>query len=139
MLNQCNFIGNVGKAPEIRHTNAGKKVATFSIAVSEKWKDQSGERQERTEWIRCVCFQEGLCGVIESYINKGSKLYVSGKWQTRSYDKDGTTVYTTELVVQNIEMLDSPKGLDGGQSGYDSGSAAGGDFGDDIPFSPCIH
>lgn len=134
MLNQCNFIGNTGDAPEIRHTNAGKKVASFSLAVTEKWKDQSGERQERTEWVRCVCFQEGLCGVLEQYVKKGSKLHITGKMQTRDYEKDGIKRYVTEIVVQNIEMLDSKQagGMDGGQSGYDSGS--GGGFDDDIPF-----
>ncbi len=132
MLNQCNFIGHVGADPDIRLTQQGKKVATISLAVTEKWKDANGERQERTEWVRAVCFQEGLCRVIEAYIKKGSKLYMSGKMSTRSYEKDGTTRYSTEIVIQNIEMLDSAGHSDNSQ-GY-GGAQGGGDFDDDIPF-----
>lgn len=135
MLNLCQFIGNVGADPEIRLTQQSKKVASFSLAVTEKWKDASGEKQERTEWVRAVCFQEGLCRVIEAYIKKGSKLYVAGKQQTKQWEKDGVTRYSTEIIVQSIEMLDS--GQQSGQQSGGYGGTQGGGFDDDsIPFAP---
>lgn len=113
MLNQCNFIGNVGSDPEIRSTNDGREIATLSLGVSERWKDkQTGEKKEKTEWVRIVCFSEGLVKVIKSYVHKGSKLYVEGKMQTRKWtDKNGVEKYTTEIVLQGfggkIILLDS--------------------------------
>ncbi|MCR9214804.1 MAG: single-stranded DNA-binding protein [Proteobacteria bacterium] len=126
MLNQCQFIGNVGKDPTVNFTQAGKKVANFSLAVTEKWKD-GDERKERTEWVRLVCFQEGLCNVIEQYVQKGNRLFVSGKMQTRQYEQDGVTKYSTEVILQNLEMLGGQNS--GGNAGQQSGS-----FDDDIEF-----
>ncbi len=116
MLNKCQFIGNVGKDPEIRNTQDGKEIANLSLAVTERWKDKSGERKEKVEWIRIVAFNEGLVRVIKSYVKKGSKIYIEGQMQTRKWtDKDGTEKYSTEVVLQNfggqLILLDgAPKG-----------------------------
>lgn len=112
-LNKVILIGNVGKDPEIRTTNDGKEIASFSLATGESWKDRStGERKERTEWHRIVVFNEGLIGVIKSYVQKGSKLYLEGNLQTRKWqDASGIDKYSTEVVLQNYNatliLLDS--------------------------------
>lgn len=104
MLNQCSFIGNVGKQPEIRNTQAGTKVASFSLAVNESWKGKDGQKHEKTEWVNVVIWSEGLVKVVESYVNKGDKLYISGKLQTRKWqDKEGHDKYTTEIVLQGFD------------------------------------
>lgn len=151
MLNRVEFIGNLGADPEIRRLTSGKPVANMRLAVTEKWKDQSGERKEKTEWISIVCFSEGLCNVIENYLHKGSKIYVSGSWQTRKWtDQAGNDRYSTECVLQGFDskllMLDS-RSDDSGQrqtdrSGGDYAGQSGGhaansrDLDDDIPFLP---
>lgn len=99
-LNQVSLIGRLGKDPEIRHTQGGKPIANFSLATSETWKDKSGEKQERTEWHNIVVFNEGLSGVVERYLVKGSQVFVQGQLRTRKWeDKDGATRYTTEVVL----------------------------------------
>ncbi len=114
MLNSCNFIGHLGKDPEIRSTQAGKRIASLSVAVSERWKDKAGEKQERTEWVRVAVFNEGLVGVVEKFLKKGAKVFVSGKLQTSTYDKDGETRYSTEIILSGFDaklvMLDSKSG-----------------------------
>lgn len=109
MLNQCNFIGNVGKDPEIRSTQDGKEIASLSLGVTETWK-KDGQKQQRTEWVKIVVFSEGLVNLIKSYVKKGDKLYISGKLQTRKWqDQSGNDRYSTEVVLQGfngtIEML----------------------------------
>lgn len=106
MLNQCNFIGNLGADPDMRNTQDGKAIANMTIAVSEKWKDKnSGEQKEKTEWIRCVAY-EPLSKVFEKYVKKGSKVFVSGKMQNRKWtDRDGVEKYTTEIIVNELVML----------------------------------
>lgn len=122
-LNRVMLIGNVGKEPEIRHTQDGKAIANLSIATSESWKSkQTGERQEKTEWHRVVCFNENLTRVIEAYVKKGSKVYVSGSLQTRKWtDQQGVEKYSTEVVLQafngELVLLDS-KGSDERSSPY---------------------
>ena len=100
-LNKVQLIGNLGNDPDI--INEGK-IAKFSLATSESWKDKaSGERKTKTEWHNIVVFNEGLVGVIQQYVKKGSKVYVEGQLQTRKWeDKDGVTKYTTEIVLQNF-------------------------------------
>lgn len=159
-LNQVCLIGNLGKDPEIKTFNSGDKVANFSMAMSESWKDkQSGEKKEKTEWVNVAVYGDGLVGVIEKYVHKGSKLYVQGSLQTRKYEKDGQDRYATEVVVRGmggkIVMLDGkPAGgggsSDGGGGGgggghtpnHGGGGSAGGhsgnnpyDLDDDIPFA----
>lgn len=113
MLNKCLFIGHVGADPEIRATQAGKKIANFRLAVSEKWRDKDGNRQEKTEWVSIVVFTEGLVKVVEQYVKKGSKLYIEGQLQTRKWqDQSGNDRYSTEVVLQGfnavLTMLDAP-------------------------------
>jgi single-strand DNA-binding protein len=103
-VNKVILVGNVGKDPEVRHTQDGKAIVNLSIATSETWRDKaSGERKEKTEWHRVVIFNEGLARVAEAYVKKGSKLYVEGQLQTRKWtDKDGVEKYSTEVVLQNF-------------------------------------
>ena len=101
-VNKVILVGNVGKDPEIRKTQSGKPVASFSIATSEIWKDKSsGERKEKTEWHKVVCFNDNISKIIEAYVKKGSSVYVEGQLQTRKWtDKDGVDKYSTEVVLQ---------------------------------------
>lgn len=129
-VNKVILVGNLGRDPEIRTFQNGGRVANFSIATSESWKDkQTGEKKERTEWHRISVTNEGLIGVIERYVKKGSKLYIEGQLETRKYtDKDGTEKYTTEVVLRpyrgELTLLDSRGG--GGGSDYGDGPSSGG-------------
>ena len=107
-LNKVAFIGAVGKKPEIRQSADGKKIASFSIAINESYKDKNGEKKENTNWFNVVCFNAPLCEVIEKYVSKGSRLYLDGKLQNRKYtDKAGVERYATDVVLQNFLMLDT--------------------------------
>ncbi|BBK38312.1 single-stranded DNA-binding protein [Allostella sp. ATCC 35155] len=142
-VNKVILIGNLGRDPEVRSTQAGKKVVNLAIATSETWKDRnSGERQERTEWHRVVIFNERLAETAERYLRKGAKVYVEGQLQTRKWtDQSGVEKYTTEIVLQQfrgeLTMLDGRSGGSGGggeQGGYDemdgpSGGGSGGGYG----------
>ena len=103
-LNKVCLIGNVGKDPEIRHTQSGGKIANLTVATSESWKDkQTGEKKEKTEWHRVVVFDERLADIIERYVTKGTKLYLEGALQTRKWtDNQGVDKYTTEVVLQRF-------------------------------------
>lgn len=104
-INKVILVGNVGKDPELRGTD--KPVANVSVATSETWKDKNtGEKQEKTEWHRVVFFGK-LAEIVGMYVKKGTKLYVEGKLQTRSWEQDGVTKYTTEVVASEMQMLDS--------------------------------
>jgi single-strand DNA-binding protein len=111
-VNRVILIGNLGKDPEIRQTGAGKTIANMSLATSESWRDKnSGERKEKTDWHRIVCFNEGLAKICEQYLKKGSKIFVEGSLQTRKYtDQAGVEKYSTEVVLQgfncSLTMLD---------------------------------
>ena len=102
MLNQCNFIGNVGGDPEIRSTQNGQEIANLSLAVTETWK-KDGQKQQKTEWVKVVVYSEGLVNVVKSYVKKGDKLFISGKLQTRKWqDQSGNDRYNTEIVLQGF-------------------------------------
>jgi len=102
-LNRATIIGNVGKDPEIKSMSNGNRVANLSVATSETWKDKStGEKKERTEWHRITVWNDGLIGIIEKYVSKGSKIMIEGQIQTRKYEKDGVDHYTTEIVLQGF-------------------------------------
>ena len=117
-VNKVILVGRLGKDPEVRHLENGATVANFSIATSETYKDrQTGERREQTEWHNVVLWR-GLAEVAEKYVKKGDMIYVEGKLRTRSWEKDGVTRYTTEVVGDNMTMLG------GGNSG-NSGAAQG--------------
>lgn len=146
MLNQCQFIGNLGADPEVRNFQNGNKVCNLRIACTEKWNDKSsGERKERTEWVSVAIFSEGLVRVAEQYLRKGSKVYVSGRLQTRKWsDQNGQDRYSTEIVLQGFDaklvMLDGKSDTGGGydNGGYGAGgqSSNGGynDLEDSVPF-----
>lgn len=100
-LNRVELIGNLGADPESRSMNNGGTVVSLRLACNESWKDKSGERKERVEWVPVVIFNEALGKVASQYLRKGSQIYVSGRFQTRKWtDKDGADRYTTEVVVQ---------------------------------------
>lgn len=152
-LNKVLLIGNLGADPEVKSFSNGGKVCNLRIATSESWKDKNtGEKQERTEWHSVSIFNEGLVGVCERFLKKGSKVYIEGQLQTRKWqDKDGNDRYSTEVVLRGfngtLTMLDGKSS--GGSSGYDGGNQGGSDTGggstpgnggnfddldDDIPF-----
>ncbi len=109
-LNRCTFIGNLGRDPEMRYMPDGGAVANFSIACTENFKDKSGAKQEKTEWVRIVMFGK-LGEIAGEYLKKGSSVYVEGRMQTRKWtNKEGQEQYTTEIVADRMQML-------GGRSG----------------------
>ena len=118
-VNKALIIGNLGDDPTVRYMPNGKAVANISVATSEEWKDQQGVQQSRVEWHRCVAY-ERLAEVIGEYLRKGSKIYLEGKLHTREWqDQQGQKRYTTEIVIQEMQMLDSkPANQAGGNTGY---------------------
>ena len=145
-VNKVILIGNLGRDPEIRTTQDGRRIANLNIATSESWKDKStGERREKTEWHRVVIFNDGLAGVAQQYLHKGSKVYIEGQLQTRKWqDQSGQDRYSTEVVMQNyggvLVMLDGKDSQGGASVGnaYASASRGGADVdplpGDRVPF-----
>lgn len=132
-VNKVILVGNLGADPEVRSFQNGGRVCNLRIATSENWKDRNtGERQERTEWHSVAIFSEGLVGVAERYLRKGSKVYIEGQLRTRKWqDQSGNDRYTTEVVLQGpgavMTMLDGAQG--GGGSG--GGGQRGGGWGND--------
>ncbi|MDE0659803.1 MAG: single-stranded DNA-binding protein [Gammaproteobacteria bacterium] len=124
-INKVILIGNLGADPEMRYTQDQNAVANFRIATSERWTDRAtNERRERTEWHRIVCFRR-LAEICGEYLHKGSKVYIEGQLQTRSWEgQDGQTRYTTEVVARDMQMLDS-RGGGGGFGGPDEGGGYG--------------
>lgn len=137
-LNKVQLIGNLGRDPEIRHTQDGRPVCNLRVATTDSWRDKAtGERREKTEWHSVVMFSEGLCRIAEQYLKKGSKVYIEGSLQTRKWqDQSGNDRYSTEVVLQGfggtLTMLDSRGGgggsgmHDNSQSGYSSAPQSGG-------------
>lgn len=152
-VNKVILVGNLGRDPEVRHLESGAVVATFSVATSESYKDRTtGERKDQTEWHNIVLWR-GLAEIAEKYLRKGDSVYIEGKLRTRSWEKDGITRYTTEIVGDNMTMLGSRSGNSGsdytppapteefsgtqsGSSGAMSGRPIAPDEGvtDDLPF-----
>jgi single-strand DNA-binding protein len=147
-VNKVILIGNLGKDPEIRNTQTGDKIVSFSLATSETWNDRnSGERRERTEWHRIVIFNEQIAGVAEKYLCKGAKVYVEGQLRTRKWtDQSGQEKYSTEIVLAKFKgeltMLSSGNGADRPATRAAEGDGylprPGGDMDDDIPFAPQV-
>jgi single-strand DNA-binding protein len=141
-VNKVILLGNVGGDPTIRTTQDGKKIATFSLATSDKWKDkQSGEQRDKTEWHRVVVFSEGLAGIVERYVKKGTKIFVEGSLQTRKWTgNDGVEKYTTEIILQGfnnkLEIIENRKDGEGNSSSssYDEPHDEVSGIEDDIPF-----
>lgn len=165
-VNKVIIIGNLGQDPEVRYTQNSTAIANLSVATSEQWKDkQTGEPREQTEWHRCVAYRR-LAEICGEYLRKGSKVYIEGKLQTRKWQgQDGQDRYTTEIVVQEMQMLDSqgngmPASIQRNAQGNSRQQQQGGqqatqqpamnqqqpnpqaqnqasqDFDDDIPFAP---
>lgn len=160
-LNRVTLMGNLGNDPEIRTTTGGNKVAQFSLATSRQWNSASGEKQEKTEWHKCIAWNQaqrgtGLADIIERYVRKGDKLYVEGRIEYRQYeDKEKQTRYVTEINVREVILLGG-KGSTGGDgadapparvraaAGEKTKAGAGGEFeefpnaleeeDDDLPF-----
>ena len=106
-LNQCTFIGRLGKDPETRYLANGDAATNFSIAVGESWKDKQGQKQERTEWVNVSCFGR-IAEICGEYLRKGSKVMVSGKMKTDKWqDQSGNDRYTTKIMLRDMNMLDS--------------------------------
>lgn len=133
-VNKVILVGNLGRDPEVRHTQAGGLIVQLSLATSENWRDKaSGERKERTEWHRVVIFNEKMAEVAQKYLRKGAKIYVEGQLQTRKWtDQSGVEKYTTEVVLPRfggtMTMLDGRSG-GGGDPGDDFGGGGGGSGG----------
>jgi single-strand DNA-binding protein len=107
-LNKVLLIGRLGQDPTVRYSQAGSAVTNFSMAVSESWTDKQGQKQEKTEWINCVAFGK-QAETLEKYLTKGSQVYIEGRIQTYSYEKDGKTLYSTKINISNFQFLDSKK------------------------------
>ena len=153
-VNKVILVGNLGQDPEVKSFQNGGKVCNLRVATSENWKDKmTGERKERTEWHSVAIFGEGLAGVAERFLRKGSKVYLEGQLRTRKWqDQSGNDRYSTEVVLQGpgavMTMLDgAPGGGSGGGSGGGGGSSSGGgssggssgpnfdnDLDDEVPF-----
>ena len=139
MINKVILVGNLGADVEIRYTQDGTPAASFTVATTERWKGKDGQMQEQTEWHRVTAWRR-LAEICGEYLAKGSRVYIEGKLQTRSYEKDGQKRYVTEIVAREMKML-SPKPEGAGSSGASGGGYGGGDpfpepppMGDDVPF-----
>jgi single-strand DNA-binding protein len=125
-VNKVILVGNLGRDPEVRRTNAGDPIVSFSVATSDSWRDKvSGERKERTEWHNVVIFNENLGKIAEQYCKKGTKVYLEGQLQTREYtDRDGNQRKATEVVLTRfrgeLTLLDSRSRGEGAESAYES-------------------
>lgn len=118
-VNKVILVGNLGRDPEVRYMPNGEAVCNFSIATTENWKDKAGVKQEKTEWHNIVMYRK-LAEIAGEYLAKGRPVYIEGRLQTRKWEKDGVTRYSTEIIADSMQMLG---GKDGGQSaGQDSGN-----------------
>ena len=124
-VNKVILVGNAGNDPEFRVMPNGNGVANVSLATSETWKDKTtGDQQEKTEWHRVIFFNR-LAEIVEQYIKKGSKLYIEGRLQTRSWEQDGVKRYTTEIVASEMQMLDSRGGGNAGDNSFGQSQGQG--------------
>lgn len=140
-LNRVEIIGNLTADPEIRSFPSGGKVANFSVATSEEWKDRNtGERREKVEYHRCAVTADGLAGVVENWLRKGSKVFLEGRLETRKWqDQSGADRYTTEIVVRpfagQLILLGDPRGgRDPSAGGGATAATPHAPLDDDIPF-----
>lgn len=139
-VNKAILLGNVGQAPVIRTTQDGKKIATFSLATSDKWKDKrTNELKEKCEWHRIVIFSEGLVGIVEKYVDKGTRLFIEGTLQTRKWTgNDGVEKYATEIVLQGfnnkLEIIENRKDGESNGNIADNIEPVQGLGDDEVPF-----
>lgn len=137
MLNKVMIIGNLGADVEMKYTQDGTPVASFTVATTEKWKGKEGQQHEQTEWHRIIAWRR-LAEICGEYLAKGSRVYLEGKLQTRAWeDQNGNKRYTTEIVASEMKMLSS-RGDSGGKSSSGAGGHGeyqGADMGEDVPFN----
>ena len=127
-VNKVILVGNLGKDPEVRFMPNGEAVCNFSIATTENWKDKSGAKQEKTEWHNIVMYRK-LAEIAGEYLKKGRPVYVEGRLQTRKWEKDGVTRYSTEIIADSMQMLGGREGTSSNAS-YDGemDQSAGSDY-----------
>ena len=119
-VNKVTLVGNLGRDPEVRAMQNGDKIVQLSVATSDRWKDKStGEQRERAEWHRVVIFNDALGRIAEQYLKKGSTVYLEGQLQTRKWEQDGQTRYTTEVVGRDMQFLDSRGSSSSDSSSYE--------------------
>tara|TARA_B110000971_G_scaffold84896_1_gene87104 strand:+ start:2571 stop:3071 length:501 start_codon:yes stop_codon:yes gene_type:complete len=122
-VNKVILVGNLGRDPEVRYMPNGEAVCNFSIATTENWKDKSGVKQEKTEWHNIVMFRR-LAEIAGEYLKKGRPVYIEGRLQTRKWEKDGVTRYSTEIIGDQMQMLGSKNDNADGGASYDGGQAS---------------
>jgi single-strand DNA-binding protein len=132
-LNKVMLIGHLGKDPELKYTEKGTAYCNFSIATDESYKDESGNKVERTEWHNIVTWRK-LAEICQQYLKKGSKIYCEGKLQTDSYEKDGIKRYSTKIVMTDMSMLDSRGSIDKVSDDVSKPVSSGSGEEDDLPF-----
>ena len=135
-LNQCNFIGRVGRDPETRYSSSGDAITNITLAVDDSYKNKSGDKVEKCEWVN-VTFYRKLAEIAGEYLVKGSLVYVSGKIETRKYtDKNGAEKYSTSIIANSMQMLGSKQGNSEPSERAKTETQSGGfdDMVDDIPF-----
>jgi single-strand DNA-binding protein len=129
-VNKVILVGSLGRDPEVRYMPNGEAVANFSMATSENWKDKAGVKQEKTEWHNIVMYRK-LAELAGEYLKKGSPVYIEGRLQTRKWEKDGVTRYSTEIIGDNMQFLGSKSAQ---SSEGDSAKMASGGFDDPMDF-----
>ncbi len=132
-LNKCMLIGNVGQSPEVRSTQSGSRVARLSLATNRSWTDAAGSKKEETQWHTCQ-FWGRLCDVVEQYVKKGDRLYVEGRIEYRSVEKDGEKRYYTDVVVSELVMLGATGGKGEAHESAPTANESGSDADEDLPF-----
>jgi len=127
-LNRCSFIGRLGRDPEVKYMPSGSAVVNFSIAVGQSWKDkETGQKKEKTEWVRISAFGK-LAEICGEYLSKGKQIFISGRMETRKWEKDGVPQYSTEIIANDVQFLGSRVDSQETSSPVVAGA------GDDIPF-----
>ena len=130
-FNKAIIIGRLGRDPEVRFTQTGKQVANFSMATDESFKNNAGEKVKQTEWHRIVVWGK-LSEIVQKYVHKGDLICIEGRLKTRKWDKDGVTMYSTEIVAENMRMLGGKRdGQGGGSPAHDDNDAPAGHYGGD--------
>ena len=126
-LNRCSFIGRLGRDPEVKYMPSGSAVVNFSIAVGQSWKDkETGQKKEKTEWVRISAFGK-LAEICGEYLSKGKQIFISGRMETRKWEKDGVPQYSTEIIANDVQFLGSRGDSQGTSAPVNSSE-------DDIPF-----
>lgn len=139
MINKVILVGRLGRDPELRHTSGGSSVCSLAVATTERYKDKAGEQQERTEWHRVTLWSR-LADIANQYLHKGDQVYIEGRLETRSYEKDGVTHYATDVIARELKMLGGKGKVSGDQRSPRDGAPSaseghsGDRFDDDIPF-----